>query len=141
MKLLTAQSLQRAWGLVKRPFSAMVRAQADAVAPPPSAPLPPGLERIIVPSARDRWRGRRVASYTMESIEQILASAFDGDLRYQWELFDLMEETTPRLMKVLNEIKRAVITLDWPLQPWSEKGAEPTPSAIERAKLCEGAIW
>ena len=126
--------LLRAWNLI--------RGQAAEPGPATEAsPLPPGLERIVMPSARDRWRGRRVASYTQESIEQVLAGAFSGDLRAQWELFDLMEETSPRLAKDLNELKRAVSSLDWPLQPWSEKGMKPGDAAVARAKFCEGLIW
>ncbi|HMP84142.1 MAG TPA: DUF935 family protein [Verrucomicrobiota bacterium] len=133
MNLLTLKGWVRVLSLVK----------ARGSTPPASGnhKLPPGLETIVLPAARDRWRSRRVAHYTTEMIEQVLAGAFNGDLTAQWELFDVMEETSPRLLKNLMDLKSAVVGLEWPLQPWAEKGERPTAVAVAKAKFCERAVW
>ncbi len=108
-----------------------------------SAPsvAPGGMGRVVLSTARDRWLTASVSAYTPDRVEQILRSAFTGDLRAQWELFDLMEGTWPRLAKNLNELKQALEDCDWPLQPWSADGEDPTPEAIRRKKVVEAAIW
>lgn len=99
------------------------------------------IHRVVVPDARDRWMSATARSYTPEQVENILRSAFSGDLRSQWELFDLMEDTWPRLAKALNELKDAVVSQDWTVQAWSSMDEEPTETALERARLLEEAVW
>ena len=101
----------------------------------------PALMRILNPLVRDRWRVGRVADYTPDRIEIILRGAFAGDIERQWELFDLMEETWPRLQKNLTELKGALEECDWTVQAWAAKGKEPSAEAIRRAQLLEDAIW
>ncbi len=96
---------------------------------------------IIRPQARDRWMGAVASSYTPERIESVLRSVASGDLAGQWELFDLMEDTWPRLAKNLNELKRAVKSFDRTFLPWAEEDEPPTDEAQERAKLVSRALW
>ena len=91
-------------------------------------PLAPGaeLKAIINPSARDRWSAATLKNLTPERVEQILRSAIAGSFIAQWELFDLMEDTWPRLKKNLNELKRAVEMVGMvPVAYGSEKKASP----------------
>jgi phage gp29-like protein len=106
-----------------------------------AAMLPPDLERIIRPQAMTRWILPQLAAITPAYIEQTLRGAFTGSHIQQWELFDLMEDTWPRLLKNLGEVKRAVAGLDWKLQPWAEEDTPPTDEARERAKLVSNAVW
>ncbi len=122
--------------LLKSWFSGVIRAASSV-----GGGLPPALQPIITPQARDRWLSTRVANYTPEEIETVLRGALAGDLKQQFELFDLMEETWPRLQKNLNDLKDTVVSLDWGLQPWSMGEEEPTPSAVERKKFIEAALW
>ena len=55
-----------------------------------------------------------------------LRGALAGSHVQAWELFDLMEDTSPRLMKNLNEVKRAVVGLDWQLLAWQEEARPPS---------------
>lgn len=87
------------------------------------------------------WRGARAAHFDPARIEAVLAAALAGDHQSQWELFDLMEDTWPRLAKNIAELKRAVTSMRWTVQPWAEADAPPTPEAMERAALVEHAIW
>jgi len=99
------------------------------------------LLRILRPQAAVRWRGARVSMLTPQRVEFTLAHGLAGDLISQWELFDLMEETWPRLAKNLAELKRAVIAMNWRVEPWSEQNQPPTPEAEERARLVTHALW
>lgn len=76
-----------------------------------------------------------------EQVESILELALQGDPTYQAELFELMQDTWPRLVKNLNEVKRAVASLPWQVQPYCEaEGGEPDAEAIARAELVEKAL-
>ena len=99
------------------------------------------LFRVIAPEARDRWQGAAVRSYTPQYVEQITRGAMAGHLQAQWEMFDLMEQTWPRLNSALNDLKDAVLGLQWNVQPWSAMAAVPSPEAQRRARLCEQLLW
>lgn len=99
------------------------------------------LNEIINSEARSRWTSPYAQSYTPARIKQILASAWNGCLLDQWTLFDLMEDTWPRLSKNLSEIKEKAKRLEWSVMPWSEEEDEPTTSAQEKAQLCKRGIW
>lgn len=100
-----------------------------------------GMGFILRPQVRDRWTSATARAYTPERVEQVVRSAVSGNLVAQWELFDLMEGTDPRLAKNLNQVKDAVISVDWSVQAWAAKGAKATPEANRRADLVEELIW
>lgn len=118
---------------------AMAENPAPIQAARPSVPF--DLGRIIRPEAATRWLLPNVAAVTPAYIEAVLRGALGGNHVQQWELFDLMEDTWPRLVKNLNEIKRAVVALDWQCKPWAEEDTAPTDSAKEKAKLVSHAVW
>ncbi len=102
---------------------------------------PQGMGRLLRPEVRDRWRLGRVAQYTPEQVEIVLRGALAGDLCRQWELFDLMEETWPRLAKNLAELKGALDECGWTVQAWAPRGGQPSAEAVRRAGLLEETIW
>lgn len=83
------------------------------------------------------WAGRRM---TPDQVRWVLESAIGGNIHQQWALFDLMEETWPRLTKNLSEVRRAAARLTYSVQPYAEGEKEPTESARDRARLVECAI-
>jgi phage gp29-like protein len=99
------------------------------------------LGRILMPSAIGLWRGAGLDYYTPQQVENILRYGLSGDLIGQWELFDAMEDTWPRLAKNLSEIKRAVTAMKWTVTPWAEDDDAPTPEAEARAKLVSHVLW
>lgn len=115
----------------------------------PPAPLPvtaasrpaPLLQTLIRPEVRGRWMLPALESVTPAYIEQILDAAIAGEHSAQHELFELMEDTWPRLSKNLNRIKRAVRSMDWRVEPWAEDDQPATPDAVERANLVSDALW
>ena len=110
--------------------------------PADGAQSPPSPMRLIIrPSARDRWQSSLIATYTPTYVENICRGAMAGNLNSQWLMFDLMEQTWPRLQKNLKELKDAVNDLEWNLQPFALKGQKPTPEAQRRARIIEYIIW
>lgn len=99
------------------------------------------LEAVLRPEAAARWRSTRVSMVTPQYVEMVLTAALSGDILRQWELFDLMEDTWPRLSKCLQELRRAVVAMHWPVMPWVEEGSEVTEDAAERARLVSHALW
>ena len=107
----------------------------------PTRTQSPGLEKIIVPSARDRWRSATSKQYTPDKVESVLRGSFTGSFTAQWELFDLMQDTSPRLATNVGKLVRAVKGMEWTIQAWSKKGQKPTNTAQERADLVDEIIW
>ncbi|MBN8245887.1 MAG: DUF935 family protein [Verrucomicrobia bacterium] len=96
---------------------------------------------FILPLSRDRFLGMTARGWTPDRVEMVLRSALSGDHAAQWELFDLMEDTWPRLLKNLGEIKRAVCKMSWTVLPWAEDDAPPTDDAKAKAAAVSRALW
>jgi len=99
------------------------------------------LMKIVTGAARDRWQSPSVQQFTPSRVEQVLRGAFSGDLTAQWELFDLMEQTWPRLAKDLNELKSVLEECEWSLQAWAPSGEEPNEEAQQRRRVVEEVLW
>lgn len=108
--------------------------------PRPADGISESLSRRLRPQAAYRWLLPQLAAITPQYIEMTLRGALAGSHVQAWELFDLMEDTSPRLMKNLNEVKRAVLGLDWQLFPWQAEGGPPTAQAREKARLVDAAL-
>lgn len=83
----------------------------------------------------------QLAAITPTYIETLLRGAFGGSHIQAWGLFDLMEDTWPRLSKNINELKRAVQEMTWNLDPWREEDEPATDSAKEKMAVVSSAIW
>lgn len=106
-----------------------------------AAHLNSAMQRIIRRQAMGNWLLPSLASVTPQYIETILRGALGGNHVQQWELFDLMEDTWPRLLKNLGEIKGAVEAMDWKLEAWAEENMPPSDEALERKQLISAAVW
>lgn len=106
-----------------------------------SSALPMALQRIIRPEAAMRWMLPSLASLTPAYIEAILRGAIAGNHVQQWELFNLMEDTWPRLQKNLGELKDDAVAYNWKLEAYAEEDTPPTDSALERKKLVSAALF
>jgi len=79
---------------------------------------------MVLPQVRARWMGTRAATYTPDRIQQILlTAAVSNSPLAEQQLYDMMEETWPRLVKATQEIKNAVLGLEW--QVVEPEGARP----------------
>lgn len=126
------QPLSKAGGLPPRRDS-LTAAQAGV--------LNTAMMRIIRQNAVGNWMLPSLATITPQYIEMVLRGALGGDHVSQWELFDLMEDTWPRLVKNLGELKGAVTQMDWDLEAWADDEMPPTPEAMERKKLVDSTVW
>jgi phage gp29-like protein len=94
---------------------------------------------LIRPQARDRWSAATLQNYTPDRITQVLRGVVGGSFTSQWELFDLMEDTWPRLKGNLNELKRAVMKVDMlPVAFGEDKKA--TPLALKKKEVLTAAM-
>ena len=100
---------------------------------PPAQTLAP----LIRASARDRWMATTLSYYTPSNIENTCRGAMSGNLVAQWQMFDLMEQTWPRLNKNLNEIKDGAKAMPRLVRPFADKDDKPTPEAVRRAKIVD----
>ena len=121
---------------------------ARAAAPAETAPVLAAeskartpLYQIVQPAARERWLGPVASSFDPQRVESTLRSALSGNLVGQWQLFDLMEDTSPRILKNLNEVKRAVLGYQRDIEAWEEEEESTTPEAERRAKVISNALW
>lgn len=119
------------------------RSVAAARALAPANPVaPPALEsRWIRNTAQDRWLTPGLRFYTPQMVELILRGAVGGDFMRQQEMFDLMEETWPRLGANLKKLREKACGIEWFVQPWAPKGGKPSAEAERRAGFFEDAIW
>ena len=107
----------------------------------PTTSLPTGVARIIRPESSARWGILpQLGSITPAYIEQVLRGAMAGAHVQQWELFDLMKDTWPRLLKNDQELKRGALNLHWELEAEAEEDEAPTPDAMERVALVRRAM-
>jgi len=116
-------------------------AELSAPAPGPQGKGNPDLMRLLRPNVRDRWLATQLSYYTPEIVMNTIRGAMAGNLMSQWLMFDLMEQTWGRLTKNLNELKNAVVDLDWNVQAHARKGEKPTDEAQKRARVVDDLIW
>lgn len=127
----------------KAPAGVSLASLKTAKASVPSS-LPDGLSadlaRILRPNAAYRWMMPQLAAITPQYIEMVLRGALAGSHVQAWELFDLMEDSWPRLNKNLNDVKRAAQNWNWKLKACQVEDEPPTDSATERMKLVSAAL-
>ena len=97
-------------------------------------------KRVIRPHARDNQLSPIPIDFDPETLGWILDEGGRGNLMLQNELFNTMEDTWDRLRSNLNKIKKAVCKLPFNLQPWTEKGREPSAAALEKAAFVEHVL-
>jgi len=97
-------------------------------------------KQIVAPSTRDSYLSSLPLHYSSDVIASILSTGREGHLDEQNELFDVMEDSWERLRSNLGKIKGAISRLPFNVQPWVEKGSEPTASATEKAKFVEHVL-
>ena len=109
------------------------------VEPPPL--LLPALRSLIPQASQGYWLNPGTRFFNPAMIESVLRLGLSGDLVGSWQLFQVMEDTWPRLNKNLLELKRAVIGLDREIIPFSIPGQAPTESARQRAALVQSILF
>ena len=103
---------------------------------PQSEVMPSGIgqsmARILRPQAAYRWLLPQLAAITPQYIEMTLRGALAGNHVQAWELFDLMEDTWPRLSKNANQLKMEVEQemAGWKARPFQEEDEPATESAF-----------
>ncbi len=98
------------------------------------------MQKIVQPSAAGNflWGSKQI--YTPERIQQVLTTGMYGNVWENWQLYQMMEDTWPRLAKNLLELKRAVSGGKVNVIPYRENKAKPTDDAIRRAAVVRAAL-
>ena len=100
------------------------------------------LASIIQPTVADRWKGlMRRSKYTPADVLNLLNSSFGTRINALATMFELMEESWPRLGTNLFEIRTSVSRHGYDVKPHTVKGAKPTTTAQEKAKFVEEMIF
>jgi phage gp29-like protein len=100
-----------------------------------------GVQRTIIrPHVRDQQPSPIPVDFDPATLGWILDEGGRGNLLLQNELFNTMEDTWERLRANLNKLKQAVCKLPYNLQPWTEKGREPSDSALDKAAFVEHVL-
>jgi phage gp29-like protein len=106
-------------------------------APPPAPPPAPLAVTRVADFTPIFWAGRRM---TPDQVRAVIEGAAGGRLQEQWALFDMMEDSWPRLAKNLAEVRRAAARATYAVQPYAPRGEEPTATARDRAATVEAAL-
>jgi len=105
-----------------------------------AAAAPQALARILKPGASQRWMLPQLSAITPQYIEGVLRGGLSGGHVQSWELFKLMEDSWPELAACVQELKNAVMRKTAVFEPYCEEDEEPTPEAVEKAKLVSTAL-
>jgi phage gp29-like protein len=95
---------------------------------------------IIRPTARDFEPQLFGRSLSPDAIGELLDAGARGDISAQSDLFNLMEDTWPRLRANLQKLKNAIRKLPLNVQPYTPKNGKPSASAQEKAAFVESAL-
>lgn len=106
-------------------------------------PTTPGdaLMKIIQPKVQDRWMGLVRRDWTPEAVRQTLDASSYQRLYQLFRLFEMMEDTWPRLAKNLHDVRSAVAKVEWTVQPYTLKGKKASPSAMKKAEFVEQCLF
>ena len=95
---------------------------------------------VIRPSARDFEPQLFGRSLSPDAVGALLDAGARGDLASQSDLFNLMEDSWPRLRANLQKIKNTIRKLPLNVQPFTPKNGKPSASAQEKAAFVESAL-
>lgn len=97
-------------------------------------------KNVSRPTARDFEPQLFGRSLSPDTVGALLDAGARGDLAAQSDLFNLMEDTWPRLRANLQKIKNAIRKLPLNVQPFTPKNGKPSASAQEKAAFVESAL-
>ena len=100
----------------------------------------PPTRTVIRPHTRDQHLSPLPVDFNPGTIGWVLAEGARGNIALQNQLFNTMEDTWDRLRSDLNKLKQAVCKLPFNVQPWAEKGHEPSAEALEKAAFVEHVL-
>ena len=97
--------------------------------------------RVIAPNTRDRMESNALGSKQRPAnVIAILRAALSGDIRQQYQVYELMEDSWARLSKNLHELKSAAAGATYTVMPFTERGERPTDTAQAKADFVQLCI-
>jgi phage gp29-like protein len=95
---------------------------------------------IVRPSSRDFEPHLFGRGMSPDTLGQLLSAGARGALNDQNDLFNLMEDTWPRLRANLQKVKNAIRKLPLNVQPFTPKNGKPSTAAQEKADFIQTAL-
>ncbi len=95
---------------------------------------------IVRPSARDFEPQLFGRGLSPDALGSLLDAGARGALNDQNDLFNLMEDTWPRLRANLQKVKNAIRKLPLNVQPFTPKNGKPSAAAQEKADFIQAAL-
>ncbi len=96
--------------------------------------------QIIQETPSERQEDLIIREPLPSTVSQVLDSAINGDMRDQGTLFESMRDTMPRLQGNMDEICGMVARNEVVVEPFTEVGEDPTPSAVEKAAFVKRSL-
>ena len=97
--------------------------------------------RVISPSTRDRMESNALGpKQSPANIIAILRTALGGDIRQQYQVYELMEDSWARLAKNLHDLKSAAAAATYTVMPFTERGERPTSTAQDKADFVQHCL-
>jgi len=98
-------------------------------------------KRVVAPSTRDRLESNALGSkQSPANVIAILRAALSGDIKQQYQVYELMEDSWARLSKNLHELKSAAASANYTVMPYTKRGENPTPSAQDKADYVQHCL-
>ena len=98
-------------------------------------------KRVVAPSTRDRLESNALGSkQSPANVISILRAALSGDIKQQYQVYELMEDSWARLSKNLHELKSAAAGATYTVMPYTQRGEDPTPEAQQKADFIQHCI-
>lgn len=97
-------------------------------------------DRVVMPSFREKFHPFINEKLDPAAVRGLLQSAFSGDPQSLFQLYEIMEDTWPRLKKNLLEVRNSAARAEYVVQPFSNQGQEPTPEAQKKADFIREVI-
>ena len=98
-------------------------------------------KRVVSPSTRDRLESNALGGkQSPANVIATLRAALSGDIKQQYQVYELMEDSWARLAKNLHELKSAAASATYTVTPFAERGQDPTPSAQDKADFVQHCL-
>ena len=118
------------------------RPQGKAVVDPsalPTSPTSSDITQRMVPTVPSEYY-QLLPKITPQQIRMLLLSGMQGNFSWWYDLTSIMQDTSPRLLKDLHEVRDACRNTKFIARAYAEEGEEPTDTAQEKAAFIDRCL-
>jgi phage gp29-like protein len=136
----------RSGGVASPGFTARTVLAAKALSTPKQTLTPdatnllPSLAGVLRRESVGNWLMPYMSAITPSYIESVIRGGLAGNHVQMHQLFDLMWDTDPEIQSCIGEFQEGVLSKRVVIEAYHDEDEEPTPSAVEKAKMFSAAI-